>query len=101
MADGRVVLVWKVSETDVLLHLSSCLSDEYWQNHTELRNVPIYYASALAKRCMAVFQTYTNMMNTKIQQQMKISNPFKFKYISNLRVRVYSALLSQNYGQIL
>lgn len=31
--------------------------DEYWQKHPELENIPIYYASVLAKRCMAVFQT--------------------------------------------
>eukprot|EP00045_Choanoeca_perplexa_P018079 m.277124 g.277124 ORF g.277124 m.277124 type:complete len:703 (-) comp17705_c0_seq4:4876-6984(-) len=59
--------------------------DEYWQQHPELHTVPIYYASALAKRCMAVFQTFTNMMNQRIQQQMKARNPFKFQYISNLR----------------
>ena len=64
--------------------------DEYWQQHPELHTVPIYYASALAKRCMAVFQTFTNMMNSRIQQQMKTSNPFKFQYISNLRVRSWS-----------
>ena len=28
-------------------------SDEYWQNHPELHDVPIYYASQLAKKCMS------------------------------------------------
>ncbi|EDQ87907.1 uncharacterized protein MONBRDRAFT_26966 [Monosiga brevicollis MX1] len=59
--------------------------DEYWQQHPELHNVPIYYASALAKRCMGVFKAFVNMMNPKIQQQMKISNPFQFQFIHNLR----------------
>ena len=27
--------------------------DEYWQNHPELHDVPIYYASQLAKKCMS------------------------------------------------
>ena len=30
--------------------------DEYWEAHPELHDVPIYYASSLAKKCMAVFQ---------------------------------------------
>lgn len=29
------------------------LLDEYWQNHPELHDVPIYYASQLAKKCMS------------------------------------------------
>ena len=30
------------------------IPDEYWSNHPELHNIPIYYASPLAKRCMVV-----------------------------------------------
>jgi cleavage and polyadenylation specificity factor subunit 3 len=59
--------------------------DEYWQAHPELHNVPIYYASSLAKKCMAVYQTFSNMMNARIRQQSKTSNPFQFKHISNLK----------------
>ncbi|RKP11217.1 beta-lactamase-like protein [Piptocephalis cylindrospora] len=59
--------------------------DEYWAAHPELEHVPIYYASSLAKKCMAVYQTYINMMNHKIRRQFAISNPFIFKFISNLR----------------
>eukprot|EP01117_Protostelium_nocturnum_P017547 TRINITY_DN7163_c0_g1_i1.p1 TRINITY_DN7163_c0_g1~~TRINITY_DN7163_c0_g1_i1.p1 ORF type:complete len:585 (-),score=191.54 TRINITY_DN7163_c0_g1_i1:6-1760(-) len=59
--------------------------DEYWQAHPELWNVPIYYASSLAKKCMAVYQTYLNMMNDRIRQQIQISNPFIFKHISSLK----------------
>ncbi|KAJ3041824.1 Cleavage and polyadenylation specificity factor subunit 3 [Rhizophlyctis rosea] len=59
--------------------------DEYWQAHPELHGVPIYYASSLAKKCMTVYQTYTNMMNARIRQQVKVSNPFIFKHISNLK----------------
>ncbi|KAJ7369825.1 Cleavage and polyadenylation specificity factor subunit 3 [Desmophyllum pertusum] len=59
--------------------------DEYWQNHPELHDVPIYYASQLAKKCMSVFQTYVNAMNDKIKKQIAISNPFVFKHISNLK----------------
>ena len=59
--------------------------DEYWQAHPELHSVPIYYASSLAKKCMAVYQTYVNMMNARIRKQFATSNPFIFKHISNLK----------------
>lgn len=59
--------------------------DEYWSNHPELHNIPIYYASPLAKRCMAVYQTYINAMNERIRNQFATSNPFDFKHISPLR----------------
>lgn len=59
--------------------------DEYWDLHPELHEVPIYYASALAKKCMSVYQTYTHAMNERIQRQIAVSNPFQFKHISNLK----------------
>ena len=59
--------------------------DEYWEAHPELHNIPIYYASSLAKKCMSVYQTYINMMNSRIREQFSISNPFVFKHISNLK----------------
>ncbi|KAL5262541.1 hypothetical protein ACHWQZ_G008069 [Mnemiopsis leidyi] len=59
--------------------------DEYWEAHPELHDVPIYYASSLAKKCMAVFQTYVNAMNDKIRRQISVNNPFVFKHISNLK----------------
>lgn len=71
-------------------------SDEYWQNHPELHDIPIYYASSLAKKCMAVYQTYVNAMNDKIRKQININNPFVFKHISNLKVR-----LSYNRGRMM
>ncbi|CAG2111379.1 unnamed protein product [Medioppia subpectinata] len=59
--------------------------DEYWSQHPELHDIPIYYASSLAKKCMSVYQTYINAMNDKIKRQIAISNPFVFKHISNLK----------------
>uniref|UniRef100_A0A672IBD3 Cleavage and polyadenylation specific factor 3 n=1 Tax=Salarias fasciatus TaxID=181472 RepID=A0A672IBD3_SALFA len=59
--------------------------NEYWQNHPELHDIPIYYASSLAKKCMAVYQTYVNAMNDKIRKAININNPFVFKHISNLK----------------
>lgn len=69
-------------------------SDDYWSNHPELHDIPIYYASSLAKKCMAVYQTYSNAMNQKIQKQLNVSNPFQFKHISNLKVRLFLDLLT-------
>ncbi|KAI6678774.1 hypothetical protein NL676_039570 [Syzygium grande] len=59
--------------------------DEFWSNHPELHNIPIYYASPLAKKCMAVYQTYINSMNERIRSQFATSNPFDFKHISPLK----------------
>ncbi|PIN06906.1 mRNA cleavage and polyadenylation factor II complex, BRR5 (CPSF subunit) [Handroanthus impetiginosus] len=59
--------------------------DEYLSSHPDLHNVPIYYASPLAKRCMAVYQTYINSMNERIRSEFANSNPFDFKHISPLK----------------
>ncbi|KAI5751457.1 hypothetical protein M8J77_007666 [Diaphorina citri] len=59
--------------------------DEYWSLHPELHDIPIYYASSLAKKCMSVYQTYINAMNDRIRRQISINNPFVFKHISNLK----------------
>eukprot|EP00897_Mesotaenium_endlicherianum_P003271 jgi/Mesen1/2972/ME000176S02013 len=59
--------------------------DEYWQAHPELHHVPILYASPLARKCMAVYQTYIGAMNDRIKKQSQQSNPFQFKHISDLR----------------
>lgn len=59
--------------------------DEYWKKHPDLHNVPIYYASNLARKCMAVYQTYIHTMNGNIRSRFaKRDNPFVFKHISNL-----------------
>ncbi|KAK6626585.1 Cleavage and polyadenylation specificity factor 73 [Polyplax serrata] len=59
--------------------------DDYWSQHPELHDVPIYYASSLAKKCMAVYQTYVNAMNDKIRKQIAVNNPFVFRHIHNLK----------------
>ena len=33
--------------------LCVCFTDEYWAAHPELHDIPVYYASSLAKKCMA------------------------------------------------
>ncbi|KDQ57603.1 hypothetical protein JAAARDRAFT_35295 [Jaapia argillacea MUCL 33604] len=59
--------------------------DEYWKKHPDLHSVPVYYASNLARKCMAVYQTYIHTMNANIRSRFaKRDNPFVFKHISNV-----------------
>lgn len=56
--------------------------DEYWKKHPDLHNVPIYYASSLARKCMAVYQTYIHTMNSNIRSRFaRRDNPFVFKCV--------------------
>ncbi|PSS37824.1 hypothetical protein PHLCEN_2v292 [Hermanssonia centrifuga] len=58
--------------------------DEYWKKHPDLHNVPVYYASSLARKCMAVYQAYVHTMNANVRSRFaKRDNPFVFKHISN------------------
>uniref|UniRef100_F1KYI8 Cleavage and polyadenylation specificity factor subunit 3 n=1 Tax=Ascaris suum TaxID=6253 RepID=F1KYI8_ASCSU len=59
--------------------------DEYWEAHPELQDIPVYYASSLAKKCMAVYQTFVSGMNSRIQKQIALNNPFVFRHVSNLK----------------
>lgn len=59
--------------------------DEYWAQHPPLHSIPIYYASALAKKVLTVYSTYLNMMNRRIQTASQVANPFKFKHVFNLK----------------
>lgn len=60
--------------------------EEYWDEHKDLQKIPIYYASNLAKKCMAVYQRYIYMMNEGIRKKMTETNvnPFFFKYVKNI-----------------
>jgi cleavage and polyadenylation specificity factor subunit 3 len=54
--------------------------EEYWSKHPDLHKVPIYYASNLAHKCMAVYQTYIHTMNANIRGRFaRRDNPFSFK----------------------
>lgn len=59
--------------------------DEYWQANPDLQQIPVYYASPMANKCMAVYQTYVNMMNENIRRQISVSNPFIFKHVKYLK----------------
>ncbi|PVV05229.1 hypothetical protein BB560_000254 [Smittium megazygosporum] len=78
---GRCLMpVFALGRTQELL----LILEEFWNKHKELEPIPIYFASALAKRCMLVYQTYIHMMNSNIQKLYATSNPFIFKHISYL-----------------
>eukprot|EP01064_Diplonema_japonicum_P037007 TRINITY_DN8561_c5_g1_i1.p1 TRINITY_DN8561_c5_g1~~TRINITY_DN8561_c5_g1_i1.p1 ORF type:complete len:746 (+),score=210.41 TRINITY_DN8561_c5_g1_i1:83-2239(+) len=63
--------------------------DDYWAQRKELHQIPIYYASSLAKRCNTVFESYISLMNDTVQKQYDVlkhkRNPFQFKHITLLK----------------
>jgi cleavage and polyadenylation specificity factor subunit 3 len=69
----------------LLLQELLLILDEYWQANPQLHDIPIWYASKLASKALRVYQTYANMMNTRIRAQMNTSNPFRFNHIQNLK----------------
>lgn len=82
MQGGRCLIpVFALGRAQELL----LILDEFWSQNPELQEIPIYYASSLAKKCMAVYQTYIFGMNDKIRRQIAVNNPFVFKHISNLK----------------
>eukprot|EP01059_Diplonema_ambulator_P035485 TRINITY_DN8360_c0_g3_i1.p1 TRINITY_DN8360_c0_g3~~TRINITY_DN8360_c0_g3_i1.p1 ORF type:complete len:718 (+),score=267.69 TRINITY_DN8360_c0_g3_i1:54-2207(+) len=84
--DGRCLLpVFALGRAQELL----LILDEYWSQHKELQQIPIYYASSLAKRCNTVFESYISLMNDTVQKQYDVlkhkRNPFQFKHITLLK----------------
>ncbi|KAK7743419.1 endoribonuclease ysh1 [Diatrype stigma] len=93
---GRVLMpVFALGRAQELL----LILDEYWDKHKEFRNVPIYYASNLARKCMVVYQTYVGAMNDNIKRLFRErmaeaeatgegagkGGPWDFKYIRSLK----------------
>ena len=46
--------------------------NEYWQEHEELKNIPIYYAGSLAQKSLSVFRTYRNMMGDAVRKKVGV-----------------------------
>ncbi|ANZ73611.1 BA75_01543T0 [Komagataella pastoris] len=81
---GRVLMpVFALGRAQELL----LILDEYWSQHQDLENIKVYYASDLARKCLAVYQTYINMMNENIRKKFRDTNknPFQFQYIKNIK----------------
>lgn len=66
--------------------------EEHWAKNPQLQKVPIFYNSALAKRCMGIYQTYLNMMNERMQKIGLSKNPFDFKYIADIGAKELNAI---------
>ena len=58
--------------------------EDYWVKHPELSSVPIYQASALARRAMTVYQTYINVLNSDMKAAFEEANPFVFRHVNHL-----------------
>ncbi|CAK9438319.1 uncharacterized protein LODBEIA_P25430 [Lodderomyces beijingensis] len=84
---GRVLLpVFALGNAQELL----LILEEYWEKNEDLQGVSVYYCSDLARKCMAVYETYTGIMNDKIRlsstgDSTTKSNPFEFKYIKSIK----------------
>lgn len=85
---GRVLMpVFALGRAQELL----LILEEYWGLNEDLQNINIYYASSLARKCMAVYQTYTNIMSDSIRlttsatNASKKQNPFQFKFIKSIK----------------
>lgn len=66
-------------------------TDEYWQAHAELHDIPVYYASQLAHKCMSVYQTFVSAMNERIRREFSSRNPFHFRHISALKAHLLTS----------
>lgn len=45
--------------------------DEFWHAHKDLHKVPIYFASYTSEKAHRVYETYVNMMNAHVRQQVR------------------------------
>ncbi|EJT97328.1 Metallo-hydrolase/oxidoreductase [Dacryopinax primogenitus] len=82
MRGGHVLMpVFAVGGAQELL----LILDDFFEKHPELHKFPIYYASALARKCMAVYQGYVHVMNNNIRQRFANNqNPFVFRHVSHI-----------------
>ncbi|CAH6723012.1 endoribonuclease Ysh1p [[Candida] jaroonii] len=83
---GRVLMpVFALGTAQELL----LILEDYWKRNPDLQKFDIYFASSLARKCLAVYQTYTNIMNDSIKLQTSkndsVRNPFNFRYIKTLK----------------
>jgi len=58
--------------------------EDFWARHPDIRHVPVYQASGLARRSLSVYQTYINMLNEEVQKAFDVANPFVLKHVRSL-----------------
>lgn len=82
---GRILMpVFALGRAQELL----LILEEYWSMNKDIQQVNIYYASNLARKCMAVYQTYTSIMSEKIRlgsSATEKTNPFDFKFVKSIK----------------
>lgn len=82
---GRVLMpVFALGRAQELL----LILEEYWLQNKDVQHINVYFASNLARKCMAVYQTYTNIMSDSIRLSAMLledRNPFQFKHILSIK----------------
>ncbi|CAE8739041.1 unnamed protein product, partial [Polarella glacialis] len=59
--------------------------EDYWERNSDLHEIPIYYNSPMATKCLRIFETFTNMCSDAVQEQAnRCNNPWVLKYIQNM-----------------
>ena len=58
--------------------------EDYWSKHPDIRHIPVFQASGLARRSLSVYQTYINMLNADMQLAFEVANPFALKHVRHL-----------------
>lgn len=62
--------------------------EDYWSRNSDLHDIPIYYNSPMAAKCLRIFETYTGMCSESVQEQAnRCQNPWALKYIKNMPER--------------
>lgn len=82
---GRVLMpVFALGRAQELL----LILEEYWLQNKDVQHINVYFASNLARKCMAVYQTYTSIMSDSIRLSAMLledRNPFQFKHILSIK----------------
>ncbi|CAJ1405833.1 unnamed protein product [Effrenium voratum] len=73
--------------------------EDYWERNSDLHEIPIFYNSPMATKCLRIFETYTNMCSASVQEQAnRCNNPWVLKYIQNMPDRHSFAQLESEIG---
>jgi len=78
---GRVLLpVVALGRAQELL----LILEDFWKQNPEMQRVPIYQASALARKAMTIYQTYINVLNADMKAAFEEANPFVFNHVKHV-----------------
>lgn len=78
---GRVLLpVVALGRAQELL----LILEDFWAQNPDLQRVPIYQASALARKAMTIYQTYINVLNSDMKAAFEEANPFVFNHVKHV-----------------